>query len=233
MKRLLKKLSIFFMALSTMHITACQSQRSGPDLIPAMLEEKYGEPFTIEKIGDRFLSGSVTAYCHADSNSSFSFIARYFPQDRSLYDEYADRLINKQLEATIAASFQAQGIEAAAFSRYYGETETPNDSAMKLATFIHTCQPSGFTAYIAIPETVSNLKESTAIMSALENVSNKLRIPLRCQIEIIPLAAFEACKQWLASTPVYYQTQIEETYGAFESFLVLVTDSKAERVSTF
>lgn len=114
MKKILKKVGLIIMAITTMiTMNACSKVNNDTaNEVCAALSEKYGESFEATKIGDRFNTDSAKLYIHPSDNDELLFTASINRTTGEVTDDYVTEKVNYQVEKSIREEFNAVGVSA-------------------------------------------------------------------------------------------------------------------------
>ncbi|MBY0099158.1 hypothetical protein [Mesobacillus maritimus] len=157
-KNLRKKVSGILMAVSIFSLLGCSdSDKNQAADVENLLEDKYGQEFTVRSIGGRYgtaTNDTVTTYVHPADNEKISFKAVMSKDGELVADSYIPRIISHSLNQILKQELQATGIE----SETLAVIMKANSSAEKnpditLEEYVKTYKPGYFSADMIVKET--------------------------------------------------------------------------------
>lgn len=197
------------MTLTTMvTMNACSkiNNETANDVCTA-LSEKYGESFTVVKIGDRFNTDSAKLYVHPANNEDILFTARINKDTGKVEDNYIEEKINYQVEEILKDAFSKKGINVASRCMVVtrepisvdNENYTPQSFSKKYC-FDH------YTIYLVLKN--GNYAVSD-ILDAVKNANENIGVKLIIAGYVFDESNYLECVNEIQSTPDISVTMIE------------------------
>lgn len=82
------------------------------------LSKKYGKKFTVCSLGDRIGRDTATAYVYANNNPTMMFVVHVNKNGKIVFENYAYRLVCREVEKTVAAVFTESGLTAECYADF-------------------------------------------------------------------------------------------------------------------
>ncbi len=204
MKKILKKVGLIIMAITTMiTMNACSKVNNDTaNEVCAALSEKYGESFEATKIGDRFNTDSAKLYIHPVGQEDLIFSARIDKNSGEVWDDYVRCLNAKHIENSILSSFETLDISATIkASLSCADTSAENDTNISFEEFATKYSLTGIMLYMPINE--NNVSEQTVslIVDTLISVEKKYSVKISVLAYSIPEDKYPDCVDAIKQNP--------------------------------
>ncbi|MBD5103557.1 MAG: hypothetical protein HDT47_01685 [Ruminococcaceae bacterium] len=82
------------------------------------LSEKYGKKFKVASLGDRIGRDEATAYVYASNDPTMMFVVRVSKDGRIVFENYAYRLVCREVEKTVNSAFSKNGLTAECYADF-------------------------------------------------------------------------------------------------------------------
>lgn len=82
------------------------------------LSKKYGKKFSVSCLGDRIGRDEATAYVYADNDPTMMFVVRVSKDGKIVFENYAYRLICREIEKTVKRTFCKNGLTAECYADF-------------------------------------------------------------------------------------------------------------------
>lgn len=82
------------------------------------LSKKYGKKFTVYSLGDRIGRDTATAYVYADDDPTMAFVVRVSIDGGIVFENYAYRLVCREVEKKINAAFAENKLRAECYADF-------------------------------------------------------------------------------------------------------------------
>ena len=187
-----RKAGVILMILSLLNLIGCSAiDKDTATQITTALQEKYGEEFKCDSIGNRFgtaTNDTVTGYCYPSNEPEVLFTAVMDKDGNLVEDTYIPSYVTDILEKAIIEEFQSQEIVA-----HVNAVLSTNDEItdvrlndLTLNNFLTEQSISGFTAHIIIDESSNVEKLGTSIHEVYSKLSEKyLQLVLGSYVRVL------------------------------------------------
>jgi len=213
-----RKVGVILMILSLLHLIGCSAiDKDTASQITTALQEKYGEEFKCDSIGNRFgtaTNDTVTGYCYPSSNPSVLFEVIMDKDGEIVGESYISSFVSDILENAIVQEFQNENVivhVSASAYRYDEMKEFTSKSNLTINNFIKENPRSGFSADIIVDES-SNIEDlAYSISDVYLRLSEKYpQLSLGAQIKIISNLDFVKCSEEMDNNPTVSKTLFEK-----------------------
>ncbi len=82
------------------------------------LSKKYGKKFTVSCLGDRIGRDTATAYVYANNDPTMMFVVRVSKDGKIVFENYAYRLVCREVEKTVNSAFSENGLTAECYADF-------------------------------------------------------------------------------------------------------------------
>jgi len=213
-----RKAGVILMILSLLNLIGCSAiDKDTASQITTALQEKYGEEFKCDSIGNRFgtaTNDTVTGYCYPTEDSSVLFKVVMNKDGHLVEDTFIPSYVSNLLENAIVEEFQTQKVIAHVNASVYGYEEINKFSSVKDLTinnFLQEESGSKFSAHIIIDESSGMEKLGASINDVYLKISEKYpQLSLGAQIKIISDTDFLECAKAMDASPTVSKTLFEK-----------------------
>ena len=213
-----RKAGVILMILSLLNLIGCSAiDKDTANQITTVLQEKYGEEFKCDSIGNRFgtaTNDTVTGYCYPTEDSSVLFKVVMNKDGHLVEDTFIPSYVSNLLENAIVEEFQTQKVIAHVNASVYGYEEINKFSSVKDLTinnFLQEESGSKFSAHIIIDESSGMEKLGASINDVYLKISEKYpQLSLGAQIKIISDTDFLECAKAMDASPTVSKTLFEK-----------------------
>lgn len=233
-KKIFVKVGVLIMALSLLSLAGCNeiNEDTGKK-VSQLLEEKYGEVFVIEKIGNRLNTNSVTTYCRSEKRNDVIFEATMDVSSESISDNYINRIIGKELETLIVSTLSNNGVNVQPYVSIYNPKGMPTDPSVTLAGFVPQYQPEMFIVNMIISDELKDPENSKQLADALTNVYASVQVPMQFKSRVVASSDFADCQKLIKDEPIFNEAKINEDFSVVGTFTVNVNNQGVSAVDDF
>jgi hypothetical protein len=184
--------------------------------IEQRLEEKYGEKFVVERIGDRLDTGFVKAVCRPANREDLFFYAKLYNESKELTDGYAYRRVTRMFADIVVDEFSKYGFKAQATFGIFGGNNITIPPDISFGEYLEKAKPERIVGDIIIEEGELTYENSKELEAALMAASKASAVEIRATLTIVPEKHFKKYTyEWLSEGRVY---DIIKQYGPFVEF---------------
>lgn len=178
-ERLRRFLSIIVIGVIIMNafalLTGCSVfEADTAKTVEKLLNEKYGMDFVVTTMGDRINTGSVTLYCHPESNESIQFTAVYDYSSKTMTDDYLARRCAVELDKEIAAISSNSSVNFVSLTAFYDAKYDTLNGDENVLEFIEDSGATELYIHLAInADNIESESDAQQVIDAITTVSNR------------------------------------------------------------
>ncbi len=147
---------------------------SATDRAVEELNKKYGEEFKITKVGNRINTDSISMYACPKNNSDIVFTVSVNKQDKSVTDDYPERMVAVKLQNEIENNLILNGIEVSTNALLgYSRNTSCNDANILIEEFFKTYNVETVLLHTAINFDCIDSGTAKNLINAITEFSNK------------------------------------------------------------
>ncbi|WP_404330067.1 hypothetical protein [Mesobacillus maritimus] len=194
-RNILKNISWTFIVILMISLLGCTiSDKNQAVEVEQLLEEKYGQEFTVRSIGGRYGTASndtVTTYVHPAENEGISFKAVMTKDGELMADSYIPRIISDSLNQVLRQELQSEGIESKTMAVIMkADSSAEKNPDITLEKYVKTYKPGYFSADMIVKETPNFTAEQ--FEQALQSVYQAgLHTNFQVHIHVIAVEEYE------------------------------------------
>lgn len=164
----------FEKALSAAYDAVNENTKDSVDKAVEELNKKYGEEFEITKVGNRINTDSISMYACPKNNSDIVFTVYVNKQDKSVTDDYVERMVAVKLQNEIEKSLSLNGVEVSTnVLLSCPKNKSCNDVNISIDEFFEICNVDTVLMYTAIDFSSINSDTAKNIINTITEISKK------------------------------------------------------------
>lgn len=172
------------------------------ETVKKFLSAKYGQPFRVTHIGDRFNTGTATLFCQTLDGTGLSFTVVYKPLENVITDDFPVRRAAFAFDRKLSVSLSEKGITAASIT-LLGEADIrPDDKWSEPSDIIRSSGTKYLFSRVAVKGTSlthQQLDDLLGIMAETDAECGGLSFV--ASIFLLPEERFISCSNKLSDVP--------------------------------